>query len=177
MLTFDIAQIVSNPCSVQYLTVTNQADLDSLSSCAVFTGAIVVQGYNIPISAVSLSLPTGLKSIVNGDLQKSFFGDLDVLNIEALSEFTAPGLEHIDNSFTLNNLTGLKTCSLPNLQSVWGYFDIENVPLLENMTLPTVEIASGSFFAIRGTGLHAMPNFAVTDLYEFSVGWHRPQTR
>ena len=136
----------------------------------------MVQGYNSPISATSLSLPTGLKSIVNGDLQMSFFGDLDVLNIQGLSEFTAPGLEHIDNSFTLNNLTGLKTCSLPNLGSVWGYFDIEDVPLLDTLTLPTVEIASGAFFAIRGTGLHAMPNFTVTELDEFAVGWHAPKT-
>lgn len=132
------------------ISVSNQSDLDGISSCGNFTGKI------------DISDAAGVLTI-NG-LQK--VGSLVGTN-SSITSISAPLLEEITDSLDFEQLTALETFSMPVLTSV-GDFKLVTLPKLEELQFNS-GIQKASAVYIADTSLSSLSGLNLSEVTTFNI--------
>jgi hypothetical protein len=150
----DVAQSSNSRCTNSSgFEITNQGDLDALSSCSTINGNIIIDA----VALDTVTIPSGVQKVS---------GDLRVTQISSLTSFQATNLESITGTFELVNLTGLTTLSAPSLTSV-GSINFVILPLLQSMNLGINEAGN---VRISDTQLSALTGLSLSTVSDLGIG-------
>jgi hypothetical protein len=156
---------VSNICSpgIGYLTVSTQADLNAVSSCATLAADILIVANDS-----SLTIPAGIKTI----------SSLSASNLLTLIEFSALGLENCSSNYgiSFSNLSGLESLLLPNLTSALQ-FTLSDLPSLNTLSVSQLSSPFGMSFSVFNTSLKNLDNISISSADDISICGSRTKVR
>ncbi|KAH8672671.1 hypothetical protein BGZ60DRAFT_429990 [Tricladium varicosporioides] len=140
---------IAAQCSQATTTIASQADATGLSSCATFTGAIV-----IPKTA---SGPLNISGL--GEIR----GDLIVDNV-GITSLTMPLLTNVTGTMTIANSTSLTTVDFPKLKNVVN-LNFVALPGLTGAGLDPNVVMNTTNVKISNTSFSVIPNFGGQPTY------------
>ncbi|CAN6612946.1 cell wall protein Ecm33p [Trichomonascus vanleenenianus] len=145
--------LASSKCSGD-VQATGQGDLDNISGCSTYNGDITITGSGL-----------GAQVTLNGI--KTLEGNLVIKNVTQLNGFSAPVLEEITESFTINVATVLNNLAAPQLTKV-GSINWVTLPALNGLNFDKT-ITNASSIVISDTGLNTLNGINVLEIGTFNI--------
>lgn len=127
--------------------------MDDIKSCSTFKGDITLQGDKL--QDVELS---GIKKIQ---------GSLNIKNVTQMKTFSAPDLQEIEDSFSINVATVLNRFAMPKLTKV-GSINWVTLPQVRQLAFDAV-VTNATDITISDTGLTSLDGINVQKVGKFDI--------